>query len=105
MIYEQTLRQGGDQMLRESSAYFAGQGRLHSTLHRLVGGLDAAGIPYALLGGLGVVLDCFVRQLRQLPPKLLAATLAPPCPLLKMPGRLPIILQQQSCPNSALRAR
>ncbi|MBU0704389.1 MAG: nucleotidyltransferase family protein [Chloroflexi bacterium] len=52
--YEQLLRQGGDRVLREASAYFAGAGRLHSALRRLVQRLDAAGIPYALLGGLAL---------------------------------------------------
>ena len=52
--YEQLLRQGGDRALREASAYFAGAGRLHSALHRLVKRLDAEGIPYALLGGLAL---------------------------------------------------
>ena len=52
--YEQLLRQGGDRALREASAYFAGAGRLHSALHRLVKRLNAEGIPYALLGGLAL---------------------------------------------------
>ena len=54
MAYEHLLRQGGDQMLREASAYFAGEGRLHSALRRLTQRLDAEGIPYALLGGLAL---------------------------------------------------
>jgi hypothetical protein len=41
-------------MLREASAYFAGKGQLHNTLHRLAQRLDAEGIPYALLGGLAL---------------------------------------------------
>jgi len=41
-------------MLREASAYFAGEGRLHGTLRRLTQRLDAGGIPYALLGGLAL---------------------------------------------------
>lgn len=52
--YEQLLRQGGDRALREASAYFAGAGRLHETLHRLAQRLDAQDIPYALLGGLAL---------------------------------------------------
>jgi len=52
--YEQLLRQGGDRALHEASAYFAGAGRLHSALHRLVKRLDAEGIPYALLEGLAL---------------------------------------------------
>jgi hypothetical protein len=51
-IYEQALRRGGEGMLREASAYFTGEGRLHSTLRRLAERLNAEGIPYALLGGL-----------------------------------------------------
>ena len=41
-------------MLREASAYFAGQGQLHSALRRLVQRLNEEGIPYALLGGLAL---------------------------------------------------
>ncbi|HID87521.1 MAG TPA: hypothetical protein EYP55_09125 [Anaerolineae bacterium] len=41
-------------MLREASAYFAGEGRLLSTLRRLTQRLDAERIPYALLGGLAL---------------------------------------------------
>ncbi|MCX6028005.1 MAG: nucleotidyltransferase family protein [Chloroflexi bacterium] len=52
--YELLLRQGGDSMLREASAYFGGAGTLHTALHRLVRQLDAEGIPYALLGGLAL---------------------------------------------------
>ncbi len=52
--YEQVLRWGGERMLREASAYFAGEGRLHSALRRLAERLDAEGIPYALLGGLAL---------------------------------------------------
>lgn len=52
--YEYRLRQGGDWMLREASAYFAGKGQLRSTLRRLTQQLDAEGIPYALLGGLAL---------------------------------------------------
>jgi hypothetical protein len=41
-------------MLREASAYFAGEGRLHSALRRLTQRLNAEGISYALLGGLAL---------------------------------------------------
>ena len=41
-------------MLREASAYFAGEGRLHGALRRLTQRLNAEGIPYALLGGLAL---------------------------------------------------
>jgi hypothetical protein len=54
MDYEQDLRHGGNQMLREASAYFAGEGRLHSTLRRLAERLDREGIAYGLLGGLAL---------------------------------------------------
>ena len=52
--YEYLLRRGGAEMLREASAYFAGEGRLLSTLRRLTQRLDAERIPYALLGGLAL---------------------------------------------------
>ncbi len=52
--YEYRLRQGGDWMLREASAFFVGEGQLRSTLRRLTQRLEAAEIPYALLGGLAL---------------------------------------------------
>ena len=52
--YEHLLHQGGDRILREVSACFAGGGRLRSTLRRLTERLNAEGIPYALLGGLAL---------------------------------------------------
>lgn len=54
LAYEQRLRQGGDLLLREASAFFAGQGVLHRSLHRLAERLRAEGIEYALLGGLAL---------------------------------------------------
>jgi len=54
VVYEHMLRQGGEQMLREASVYFAGEGRLRGTLHRLTQRLNMEGIPYALLGGLAL---------------------------------------------------
>lgn len=54
VAYEDLLRRGGDAMLREASAYFAGGGRLRGTLRRLAERLDAEEIPYALLGGLAL---------------------------------------------------
>ncbi len=52
--YEQMLRHGGDLMLREASAYFAGGGQLRGALRRLTQRLAAEGISYALLGGLAL---------------------------------------------------
>jgi hypothetical protein len=52
--YERLLRRGGDRMLREASAYFAGGGQLRGTLRRLTQRLDAEEIPYALVGGLAL---------------------------------------------------
>jgi len=52
--YEHLLRQGGEPMLREASAYFAGKGRLQAALRRLTQRLNAEKIPYALLGGLAL---------------------------------------------------
>ena len=61
MAYEKVLQRGGDQMLREASAYFAGKGRLHSTLRQLVQRLQEEDIPYALLGGLALAEHGFPR--------------------------------------------
>lgn len=54
LVYEQRLRQGGELLLREASAFFAGAGALRQSLHRLVERLTAEGIEYALLGGLAL---------------------------------------------------
>lgn len=61
IIYEQRLRQGGETMLREAGAYFAGSGALHDTLRRLAQRLDAEGIAYALIGGLAMAEHGYVR--------------------------------------------
>ena len=61
MVYEHLLREGGERMLREASAYFAGEGRLHSTLRRLTQRLNAEEIPYALLGGLALAEHGYTR--------------------------------------------
>ena len=49
LSYEHLLRQGGEQMLCEASAYFAGKGRLQGALRRLTQRLNAEEISYALL--------------------------------------------------------
>ncbi len=54
MVYESKLGAGGDLMLREASAYFAGAGALRSSLRRLAERLEQEGIAYALLGGLAL---------------------------------------------------
>jgi len=61
VVYEHLLQQGGDWMLREASAYFAGTGRLYSALRRLTQRLNAEGIPYALLGGLALAKHGYPR--------------------------------------------
>ncbi|HNS01332.1 MAG TPA: hypothetical protein PKM78_02990 [Anaerolineae bacterium] len=60
-IYEQRLRRGGESMLRESGAYFAGVGALHVTLARLARRLAEEGIAYALIGGLAMAEHGYVR--------------------------------------------
>lgn len=54
ITYEQRLRHGGEFMLREASAYFAGGGDRRDTLRRLAQRLDELGIAYALIGGLAL---------------------------------------------------
>jgi hypothetical protein len=61
LIYEQRLRQGGELMLREAGAYFAGAGALHTTLERLAQRLQTEGIAYALIGGLAMAEHGYVR--------------------------------------------
>lgn len=54
IVYENKLRAGGDLMLREASAFFAGGGELRGSLRRLAERMEQQGIPYALLGGLAL---------------------------------------------------
>jgi hypothetical protein len=61
LSYEQRLRQGGELMLREAGAYFAGASALHVTLHRLAQRLQADGVAYALIGGLAMAEHGYVR--------------------------------------------
>lgn len=61
LVYEQRLRQGGELMLREAGAYFAGAGALHATLERLAQRLQAEGIAYALIGGLAMAEHGYAR--------------------------------------------
>ena len=62
LIYESKLGAGGDLMLREASAYFAGAGALRSSLRRLAGRLEQEGIAYALLGGLALAEHGYPRM-------------------------------------------
>jgi len=52
--YEQTLRKGGSQAIRETSGYFEKRGALFHALHQLVEQLNAKEIPYAVLGALAM---------------------------------------------------
>jgi len=61
LVYEQRLRQGGELMLREAGAYFAGAGALHVTLQRQAQRLQAEGISYALIGGLAMAEHGYAR--------------------------------------------
>lgn len=61
LIYEQRLRQGGELMLREAGAYFAGASALHIALKRLAQRLQAEGIAYALIGGLAMAEHGYAR--------------------------------------------
>lgn len=61
LIYEQRLRQGGELMLREAGAYFAGAGALYITLQMLAQRLKAEGIAYAVIGGLAMAEHGYAR--------------------------------------------
>jgi hypothetical protein len=60
--YEQRLRQDPDQVIREASLFFGGQGDLHKTVKGLTRKLEEAGIPYALIGGMALAQHGFVRM-------------------------------------------
>jgi len=74
--YESLLRQGGEPLLREASAYFAGASGLHAALRHLVRRLDAEGIPYALLGGLALAEHGYPRLTEDIDVVMTAAGLA-----------------------------
>jgi len=59
--YEYRLRQGGDFLLSESSAFFDGGGTLRRTLYKLIRRLAEEEIDYALLGGLALAEHGFPR--------------------------------------------
>lgn len=49
-------------ILRESEAFFAKQGAVHTTLRRLVRNLEGASIPYAIIGGMALNLLGYTRE-------------------------------------------
>lgn len=61
-VYERRLHDGYGNLLREASAYFAGQGDLYETLVNLARRLDEEGIPYAIIGGLALGRHGLVRM-------------------------------------------
>jgi hypothetical protein len=61
-IYEADLRTSLDVTLREASAYFMREGRLHESLRRLVSRLQAEEIAYALVGSLALGEHGYVRM-------------------------------------------
>jgi hypothetical protein len=60
--YETELLESFDFALREASAYFMKQGRLHESLHRLATRLEAEQITYALVGGMALGEHGYVRM-------------------------------------------
>lgn len=60
--YESRVRRSFDAALRESSAHFDAGGAVYHTLRRLAERLDAAGIPYTLIGALAQAAHGYVRM-------------------------------------------
>ncbi len=60
--YEARVRRSFDAALRESSAHFDSGGAVYQTVRRLAERLDAAGIPYALIGALAQAAHGYVRM-------------------------------------------
>jgi len=54
IAYEQILRKGGNQAIRETSGYFEKRGPLFHALYQLVERLNIQEIPYAVLGALAM---------------------------------------------------
>ena len=50
--FETHLRQGGAVATAAAGAFFMGTDPVHETLHDVAARLDAAGIPYAVCGGM-----------------------------------------------------
>lgn len=51
-----------ESVLRESEAFFARRGAVHTTLRRLVRNLESASIPYAIIGGMALNLFGYTRE-------------------------------------------
>ena len=66
LAYERRLQQGGDLLLREASAFFAGSGTLYQALRRLAERLSAENIAYALLCGLALAEHGYPRLTQDL---------------------------------------
>ncbi|HMQ51337.1 MAG TPA: nucleotidyltransferase family protein [Anaerolineae bacterium] len=60
--YEQRLRRSPQAVFEEASLYFMQQGDLYKALRNLIECLEAAEIPYALIGGLALAQHGFVRM-------------------------------------------
>jgi hypothetical protein len=60
--YEERLRRSFDLALRESSAHFGSASAVDDTLNRLATRLDAAGIPYVLIGALALGAHGYIRM-------------------------------------------
>jgi hypothetical protein len=73
--YEADLRTSLDAALREASAYFVREGRLHQSLRRLVSRLQAEEIAYALVGSLALGEHGYVRMTEDIDVLLTAAGL------------------------------
>jgi len=60
--YEVRAQASGDQLLREASEFFMGQGSINRALRDLAADLEAAAIPYAVLGAIAMGRHGMVRM-------------------------------------------
>ena len=59
--YEERMRRGGDDAVREASRFLYGEGPVHQALKKIAGRLEALGIPYAVAGGMALVAHGYDR--------------------------------------------
>src|SRR6476660_6726515 len=59
--YEERIRRGGDQAVRELCRFFMKDDPVHQTLRKIAAKLSDLKIPYAVAGGMALVAHGFLR--------------------------------------------
>src|SRR5262245_61617258 len=59
--FEERMREGGDQAIREAARFFMKTDPVHQTLREIAQRLDRLGISYAVVGGMALVAHGYER--------------------------------------------